>query len=351
MNAVAAMALERNQIRQPSRKRITDVPPGMPELKMKATANMLKRIMPKHVRLGMFVEAVDGNWNGQRFWRSRYLLSNPGEVEALKASQVEGIIINTGKGADVVVTTSVTARCRQAEARLAKALQTVEQSKPVIKAMFEDARMGRSVPIGAATEVVEQIATCMTDSSRALIEVTRLKTRDEYTFLHSLAVTALMVHLGRSIKIDENAARTLAVGGLMHDIGKVKLPLEILTKTGKLSDQEMALIRKHPQHSHDLLMRQGDVPDTVLDICLHHHERLDGKGYPKGLSGKEISLPVRIASICDVYDALTSKRAYKKAWVPLDAAKFMLEQEGQFDRPLLKTFLRSMGLSRRTETV
>ncbi|MBO9101882.1 MULTISPECIES: HD-GYP domain-containing protein [unclassified Rhizobium] len=88
---------------------------------------------------------------------------------------------------------------------------------------------------------------------------------------------------------------------------------------------------------------QGDVPDVVLDICLHHHERMDGKGYPKGLRGDQISMPVRISTICDVYDALTSKRAYKKAWSPKDAATIMLRQEGQFDRQLLKHFFYSLS--------
>ncbi|MBO0134191.1 HD-GYP domain-containing protein [Agrobacterium burrii] len=307
---------------------------------------MLKHIKPEQVRLGMFIESVDGDWKGQRFWKSRFLLVCPKDAESLRSSSADDIVINTDEGADVALApprrNSGTRRAVRAT-QLARALQTIEHAKPLIETMFEDARMGKSIPVGNAMRVVDEIAACMNDSARALVAVSRLKTRDEHTFLHSVAVTALMVHLGRSIKADENTIQVLGLGGLLHDVGKVKTPLDILNKISRLTDPEMALVRQHPLQGYELLSRQGDMPDAVLDICMHHHERLDGKGYPKGLSGCEITLPVRIASICDVYDALTSKRPYKQAWVPGDAAEFMFKQEGQFDQTLLRCFFRSLS--------
>ncbi len=228
--------------------------------------------------------------------------------------------------------------------QVAQALRTIKQSKPLINSIFAEARMGKSIPADTALQVVEDIATCMQENSRALIAVTRLKSKDEYTFLHSIAVTALMVHFGRALKFDESAIRVMAMGGLLHDVGKMRIPLEILNKAGRLTDEEMASIRRHPQYSRDIVARSGSMPETVLDICLHHHERPDGKGYPEGLSGTDITVPVRIAAICDVFDALTSHRAYKKAWPAREAAEFMLRQEGQFDRSLLKTFCSVINL-------
>ncbi|AVH45624.1 hypothetical protein At1D1609_55920 (plasmid) [Agrobacterium tumefaciens] len=294
--------------------------------------------------MGMFIETVDGDWNGQRFWRSRFLLDCPKDAEALRSSNAGNIVINTGKGADVAITLNGRARGAASDVQLARARQTIERSKPLIKTMFEDARMGESIPAGNAVNVVNEIASCMNGSARALVAVSRLKTRDEHTFLHSIAVTALMVHLGRSIKTDESTIQILGLGGLLHDVGKVKTPLSILNKTSRLNELEMAQVRQHPSQGYEILSAQGDMPDAVLDICMHHHERLDGKGYPKGLSGDEITLPVRIASICDVYDALTSKRPYKQAWAPRDAADFMSKQEGQFDQTLLRSFFRSLSV-------
>jgi HD-GYP domain-containing protein (c-di-GMP phosphodiesterase class II) len=124
----------------------------------------------------------------------------------------------------------------------------------------------------------------------------------------------------------------------------MRVPLKVLNKSAPLNDVEMGQVRLHPSHGYQLLAKQGDVPRVVLDICLHHHERIDGSGYPNGLFDKQISIAVRITSICDVYDALTSARAYKKAWNPRDAARFMLEQEGQFDRRLLMQLFHSLRL-------
>lgn len=307
---------------------------------------MLKHIKPKQVRLGMFIESVDGDWKGQRFWRNRFLLNRLEDAEALRSSDVDDVVINTDQGVDVAPAPprrNSGARRAACAVQLARALQTIERSKLLIETIFEDARMGESIPVGSAMHVVDEIAACMNDSAHAVVAVSRLKKRDEQTFLHSVAVTALMVHLGRSIKADENTIRVLGLGGLLHDVGKIETPLNILNKTSRLTDMEMALVRQHPVQGFELLSRQGDIPEAVLDICMHHHERLDGTGYPKGLSGSEITLPVRIASICDVYDALTSRRPYKQAWAPSDAAEFMFKQEGQFDQTLLRCFFRSLS--------
>ena len=308
---------------------------------------MLKRIKPMHVRLGMFIEAIEGSWIDHPFWRKQFRLDRATDVEKLKSSNVSAVIINTVKGLDVTVPSPSErkeASSPRQNAELKRALQTIEQTKPMIREMFDTARLGGIIPISHAAQAVEHIARCMNSSSKALIEVTRLKSKDEYTFLHSIAVSALMVHLARAVDLNEETAYDVGMGGLLHDIGKMRVPLKVLNKTGPLDEREMSLVRLHPSHGYQLLLRQGDVSSVNLDICLHHHERIDGRGYPEGLSGEEISIPVRISSICDVYDALTSVRAYKKAWSPRDAARFMLEQEGQFDRRLLMRFFHSLDI-------
>lgn len=306
---------------------------------------MLKRINLKQVRVGMFIEAIEGHWIDHPFWRNQFRLDRARDVEKLKSSNAAAVVIDTDKGLDVV-SPSATKESAAAPKNpsLKRALETIEQSKPLITEMFENARMGGAVPVSHAAQAVRHIAICMQQSSRALIEVTRLKSRDEYTFLHSIAVSGLMVHLARAVDLDEETVRDVGMGGLLHDIGKMRIPLKVLNKVGPLSDEEMDQIRLHPRHGYELLAPQGGVSRVILDICLHHHESIDGRGYPKGLAGSEISVPVRICSICDVYDALTSARAYKKAWSPTDAARFMLEQEGRFDRRLLMQFFHSLNL-------
>lgn len=305
---------------------------------------MLKRINPDKVRLGMFIEAIEGSWVDNP-WRRRFLLDKANEVEKLKSSTVEAVVINTAKGADVasLPVPREQLNLKRQSMHLRRALETVEHAKPLVREMFEHARLG-AVRFENATEAVEHIANCMTDSARTLIEITRLKSRDEYTFLHSIAVSALMVHLARAVDMDEQTVRDLGMGGLVHDIGKARLKLDVLNKSGPLDEHEMRHVRTHPSLGYELLARQSDIPRVVLDICLYHHERIDGKGYTKGLTGDQLSVPVRISTICDVYDALTTKRAYKKACAPVEAARFMLEQEGQFDRRLLMRFFHSLDM-------
>ena len=154
-----------------------------------------------------------------------------------------------------------------------------------------------------------------------------------------------MGNLARQLRIgDEALVRELGVAGLLHDIGKVGIPGQVLNKPGRLSDEEFALMREHPGHGHRLLRDAGTESEIVLDVCLHHHERIDGRGYPDGLSGDAIGIFARMGAICDVYDAVTSQRAYKTAWEAGDSLARMLKWEGHFDPAILRAFIRSIGV-------
>lgn len=166
-----------------------------------------------------------------------------------------------------------------------------------------------------------------------------LAARDETASAHSLAVGALMARFARHLKMDPASVALLELGGLLHDIGKTDLSMAVLNKPGHLTADEMADVRSHPARGHHFLAQFDALPAVVLDICLHHHERLDGTGYPDGRTAAQISLPVRIATICDVYDALISPRQYKPAWAAADAAAWMMDADGFFDRDLLGQFL------------
>lgn len=135
------------------------------------------------------------------------------------------------------------------------------------------------------------------------------------------------------------------MAGLLHDIGKMAMPLDVLNKPGKLSDDEYAIMRSHPERGHAMLLAaQTAVSDAVLDVCLHHHEKVDGTGYPHRLAGEEISLLARMGAICDVYDAITSNRPYKTAWDASGSLARMAQWQGHFDTQLLHAFVRTVGI-------
>jgi putative nucleotidyltransferase with HDIG domain len=177
----------------------------------------------------------------------------------------------------------------------------------------------------------------------ALLSVARLKTHDDYTYLHSVSVCALMLSLARQLGLDEKQTHLAGAGGLMHDLGKSAMPLDVLNKPGKLTDEEFDIVKRHPAAGGQMLLEGGYDPE-VQDIALHHQEKFDGTGYPDRLAGDGISLFARMCAVCDVYDAVTSERAYKKAWDPSAAMRQMAKWEGHFDKRIFNAFVRTVGI-------
>jgi HD-GYP domain-containing protein (c-di-GMP phosphodiesterase class II) len=319
---------------------------------------MLKRIDKSEIRPGMFVEDLEGAWNDNPFSSRRFLLETSDQLRKLKQSKINAIIINTALGIDVSGAQASTPKTGSQASRAAPpapqlaerveiASQIIAQSETVVEELFRNVRSGGAITVEQAKPVVEQISQSMRSDPVVFLSVSRLKSKDETTFLHSIAVSALMVQFGRYLKLDEDLVQLLGISGLVHDIGKMSIPDDILCKEGKLTEGEFKQMRGHPALGHAILSSQGNMPEIVLEVCLNHHEQLDGKGYPNGLAGNELSLPVRISTICDVYEAVTSVRPYKKPWKQSDAFAWMLDRQGHFDRPLLREFIASLELMAR----
>jgi hypothetical protein len=181
-------------------------------------------------------------------------------------------------------------------------------------------------------------------SPGTLVSLARLKHQDSYTYLHSVAVCALMVSLGRQLGLSEQEVRDAGLAGLMHDLGKAMMPPEILNKPGRLTAEEFTIMQTHPQRGHELLIEGRHASPGLLDVCLHHHEKIDGSGYPHRLHGDQISLLARMGAVCDVYDAVTSNRPYKSGWDPGESLRQMAQWKGHFDPAVFQAFVRSLGI-------
>ncbi|WP_343649354.1 HD-GYP domain-containing protein [Herbaspirillum sp.] len=323
---------------------------------------MLKKIKTEDLVLGMYFCGFEAAWLDHPFWKNKFLLKNESELKQAHASGIAYCWIDTARGLDVddqdvtdqnapVEATQEAAPPEQEpppapaiDTTLLDAMALRETAKKATKAMFSEARMGKVLDMERCVSVVEEIAGSVVKSPNGMLSVLRLKLADEYTYLHSVAVCALMVALGRTLGLDEAACREAGLGGFLHDVGKAFLPHELLNKPGKLTDDEFTQIKKHPELGYKYLSQDPNVPDYARDVCLHHHEKMDGNGYPEALRSGSISLYSRMAAICDVYDALTSDRPYKRAWDPAEAISTMATWSGHFDRAMFLAFVKTLGI-------
>lgn len=329
---------------------------------------MLKKINVDQLTVGMHLKEFCGSWMEHPFWRTGFVITDPKDITAVLGSSIKEVWIDTSKGLDTSGSTpSVTEAESEAQveqqlqqlaatdqrelapvsigAELERAAKICFQSKQAVISMFQEARMGKAVDIGGAQQLVEDISDSVARNPGALISLARLKTVDDYTYMHSVAVCAMMVGLSKQLGLDEAQTRSAGMAGLMHDLGKALMPMEVLNKPGKLSPAEFNVIKTHPSEGHRLLSSGDKVDALVLDVCLHHHEKTDGSGYPKGLKADEISLFAKMGAVCDVYDAITSNRPYKSGWDPAESLRKMAEwANGHFDGKVFQAFVKSLGI-------
>jgi len=325
---------------------------------------MHKTIRIDQLRLGMHLHSLGGPWLEHPFWMTRFELRDPADLDRLRASGVKECVIDISRGLDVEPDGPVTPptvgpapqshpvlpRPLEPRTRLeeeaAVATRLCAQARNSVALLFEEARLGRALDVEGCAPLVDEIASSMQRNAGAMLGLVRLKTHDDYTFMHSVAVCTLMVVLARRMGLTEAQVREAGLAGLVHDIGKAKIPLEVLNKPGKLTPAEYILIKEHPRLGHDMLLETGSPSAVALDVCLHHHERPDGQGYPEGLSGETFSPLARMGAVCDVYDAISSNRPYKVGWLPADSIAKMAEwtRAGKFDAAVFRAFIDCVGI-------
>ncbi|MBS1212867.1 MAG: metal dependent phosphohydrolase [Proteobacteria bacterium] len=326
---------------------------------------MLKKIKAKDLQLGMHLHELCGSWMEHPFWRSKFTLTDPNDIRRIIESGITEVRIDVDKGLDVPDEATVELEISGAEVLVvAEVAQRAEAPKPAsmseelqraamicakarhaVVSMFQEVRMGNAISAEAAGELVEEISSSVLRNPGALISLARLKTADDYTYMHSVAVCGLMVSLARQLGLDEKEVREAGMAGLMHDLGKAVMPMAVLNKPGKLTDDEFNVIKSHPVEGHRLLLEGKSASAIVLDVCLHHHEKVDGSGYPDRLTGDEISVFAKMGAVCDVYDAITSNRPYKAGWDPAESIRKMTEwSKDHYDERVFQAFIKSIGI-------
>ncbi|MFT3907303.1 MAG: HD-GYP domain-containing protein [Steroidobacteraceae bacterium] len=319
---------------------------------------VLKKISVNQLTIGMYLQGTDESWLKHSLWRTRFVIQDQEQLQKIRASGIGACWIDIEQGCDVpapaaaatlaVLETPVVEAPRRIVTSMAEELRAAallrRRSAQAMREMFRQVRLGQAIEPTVCAPLVADVVESINRNPDALISLMRLKSADEYTYLHSVTVCALMVALGRQLGMNQEQCRDAGMAGMLHDLGKAAMPQEVLNKPGKLTAEEFDIIKTHPVRGHEMLLEVGGVSESVLDVCRHHHERMDGTGYPDRLAPEQISLIARMGAVCDVYDAVTSDRPYKSGWDPAYAIAQMASWKGHFDTDVFKAFIRSVGI-------
>lgn len=326
----------------------------------------IKLIKINDLRPGMYVQDVNCSWMDHPFVANHFLVKDASRVSEIKALGVHELYIDTSRGDDVVGEGKSTADIRhevdarmaeianeiQAEPQRVNLAQEVERARVlhseanrIVRNLIQDVRLGKQVELEQLEPVVENIITSVFRNQDALLPLARLKDHDNYTFQHSVSVSALLVSFARGLKLERPIIKEIAIGGLLHDVGKAKVPDDILNKPAKLTEAEFAKMKSHVVQSMLILQNTPGITQIALDVAAQHHERFDGTGYPNKLKGEQISLYGRMGAIVDVYDAITSDRCYHKGMAPTAALGRLLEwSKYHFDPEMVRAFVKCVGI-------
>jgi HD-GYP domain-containing protein (c-di-GMP phosphodiesterase class II) len=223
--------------------------------------------------------------------------------------------------------------------------RTRVEAKVLVKSIMEDCKKNSRINSDAAKVMVDKIIDELLLNRDVLVNLSDIKTTDDYTFAHSVNVCILSLMAGAKLGLNQLRLKDLGVGALLHDIGKVSIPEEIIKKPGKLTDEEYEIIKQHTVLGHNALKADMDIRISSAHIALAHHERYDGSGYPFGLKGENIHQFARIVAIADVYDALTSDRVYHEKMKAHEAVELLTTVGmNQFDREILQVFIKNIAL-------
>ncbi len=329
---------------------------------------MIKKIPVQALEPGMYVSDFNAGWLHHPFAFNSMMISNEAEVAKVLAAGICELYIDTRRGRDVGEHVPTAEEAERETARQVRLIEAAPQSAApeprvslaeemnrarqafgeavkIIRGLMEDVRLGKQIELASTRPSVEKIVGSVMRNSNAMMTMRRLKSLDDYTFLHSVSVCAMLVSFSKIVDLSLSAIHDVALGGLIHDIGKMRLAQAVLNKPGRLSEEEFLHIKAHVVLGSDLVRQLPGIPPLAMEPLDLHHERYDGSGYPRGLKGAEISQVGQMSAIVDVYDAITSDRPYRKAMSPAAAVQKLFEwSKHHFDPEMTKVFVKSVGI-------
>ena len=316
---------------------------------------MIKKVDIKDLKKGHFVVDIADQRGAFNLTRAGHIKSTK-VIIGLIAKGVSSVLIDTSK--TLVEPTKVSAKktppprtkkLKSASPRLLEVTQAKDlfnHSKKIQQQVFNDVQQGQTIDMAPIIDATNQTISAIFKNPDALICVINIRNKNEYLLEHSVAVSVLMTVFARYLELDADVTQQLAIGALLHDVGKIKLPSEILNKTDKLTAEEFRIMQEHVNHSIDIIKSTPGISSLSLSVAAQHHERADGSGYPLQLKQDEISTYGSMIAICDIFDALTAERIYKEYYNPIKAFNILrsLASDGKLNARLVDMFIKCLGV-------
>ncbi|MFO7602485.1 MAG: HD-GYP domain-containing protein [Gammaproteobacteria bacterium] len=324
------------------------------------------KVYTEQLQLGMYVQELDRPWLESPFLFQGFMVDSEELLQQLQASCDYVYISVTSSLGDIrphllslatappprpapvaaaPLPTSPEDERENFLAALRRSRKTYDKTKTYIDQALEDMRLGTAIDTEQARVLVSELAEHIVRSPNAVVWLTHLKNRDEYTSIHCINVCILSISFGRCLGLEKTELNDLGLGALLHDLGKMRVPLEILNKPARLTPDEYESMKQHPIYGYEMLCTHDNVPLAALDIIKHHHERKNGQGYPDRLEQARIPLLTQIVAIVDVYDAITSDRCYHDGIAPYHALNDIYHwAQQEFDLALVEKFIKCLGI-------
>lgn len=318
-----------------------------------------KKVHVSELRVGMFVSQLDRDWLETPFLLQGFQIEEEADIDVIseycqhvyvddeksvkaKASEHSS---DVGTARHMRVNPDIFAPEVPLEDEHRRVLGTFRQARSLTKTLLDDIRLGGAINTDQARHTVNECVHSVIRHPDALLWMSKMRDENEYTAEHCLNVCILAIAFGRQLGMGEQELQNLGMCGLLHDVGKMKTPPEILNKPDTLTPKEMRIMMAHTVHGRNLLLSSAGIYTGAIDVALSHHERIDGKGYPRQLEGNSISRYSKIIAIVDAYDAMTADRCYQSARTSTEAIKIIYKERGQhFDEQLALKFLQTVGL-------
>lgn len=309
------------------------------------------RVHVTQLQLGMYVCELDRPWEGTPFLFQGFPIQNAHEIRTLQQT-CEFVWVDRRQSRAADLTAAITAPSAQTKTYAIDYRQAVQVAEPVWREardvsirMLDAVRFGKELNVGEVRRAVGECVESVLQHPAASLWLARIKDRDEYTAEHCLRVSLYAIALGKELGMLPLELEELGVCGMLHDVGKLKVPDEILNKPGRLTEEEFLIMQSHTTFGYQLLMGNSEVPPAAVDVAHSHHERMDGRGYPRKLPAQRIPFKAKIIAVVDAYDAITSDRAYSEGRSSLEALRILFEAKGtQFDEAVVLAFIQLIGI-------